>query len=273
MIMSGFVCPVCSGALENRDKSLVCEKNHCFDLSKSGYVNLLMSQKSGNHGDDKLMVHARRDFLDKGYYSALRDKISETVIKFSHNGSVILDAGCGECYYTSHFYEKLQSAGISAAVLAVDISKNALACAKSRAKGIEKAVASIFHLPLAEASCDIIVNVFAPFCGEEFSRVLKKGGIYIQIIPLENHLWELKEAVYDNPYKNEVKEYAIEGFELARCSELHRKINLGSCEDIKNLFMMTPYYYKTSEKDFKKLDQIDSMKVSTEFAVLAFRKL
>ncbi|MBP0977949.1 MAG: methyltransferase, partial [Oscillospiraceae bacterium] len=92
-------------------------------------------------------------------------------------------------------------------------------------------------------------------------------------IPLENHLWELKEAVYDNPYKNEVKEYAIEGFELARCSELHRKINLGSCEDIKNLFMMTPYYYKTSEKDFKKLDQIDSMKVSTEFAVLAFRKL
>jgi hypothetical protein len=37
--------------------------------------------------------------------------------------------------------------------------------------------------------------------------------------------------------------------------------------------MMTPYYYKTSEKDFKKLEAIDSMKVSTEFAVLAFRKL
>ncbi len=271
--MSGFICPVCGLPLEVKEKSYVCEKNHCYDISKSGYVNLLMSQKSGNHGDDKLMVAARRDFLDRGYYNALRDRITDTVKKSASDGSVILDAGCGECFYTSHFYETLESEGIHTEVLAVDISKNALACAKSRSKGIRKAVASIFHLPVADASCDIIVNVFAPFCREEFVRVLKPGGIYIQIIPLENHLWELKETVYDKPYRNEVSEYFIEGFELARCSELRRKVILETCDDVRNLFMMTPYYYRTSEKDFRKLDSCSNMKVSTEFAVLAFRKL
>jgi len=270
--MPGFICPVCGDALELIGKSYKCSSNHCYDISRSGYVNLLLSQKSGNHGDDKLMVNARRDFLDKGYYNALRDKITDTVTKFASDGCTVLDAGCGECYYTSHFTESLKQSGINSEVLAVDISKNALAAAKSRSKDIKKAVASIFHLPVADSSCDIVVNVFAPFCREEFDRVLKKGGVYIQIIPLENHLWELKEAVYDIPYKNEVQKYEIEGFELAKCSEIHKTIKLSSCEDIKNLFMMTPYYYKTSEKDFNKLSSFDSLRVSTEFAVLAFRK-
>lgn len=271
--MSGFVCPVCGSALNTEDRSLKCSSGHCYDISRSGYVNLLMSGKSGNHGDDNTMVHARRDFLDKGYYNALRDRITDTIVKYARDGSVILDAGCGECFYTSHFCEELKNSGISAEVLAIDISKNALACAKNRSREIQKAVASIFHIPAADLSCDIIVNVFAPFCREEFVRVLKPGGIYIQIIPLENHLWELKEIVYDKPYKNEVQEYFIEGFELVKCSEIRRKINLESTDDIKNLFMMTPYYYRTSEKDFNKINTVEKLKLSTEFAVLAFRKI
>ncbi|MBP0961894.1 MAG: methyltransferase domain-containing protein [Oscillospiraceae bacterium] len=270
--MSGFVCPVCGLPLDRTEKSYTCAGNHCYDISKSGYVNLLLSQKGGNHGDDKIMVKARRDFLEKGYYNALRDKITDTVKKYASDGAVILDAGCGECFYTSHFYEELVREGIKAEVLALDISKNALAAAKSRSKGIEKAVASIFHMPVADSSCDIIVNVFAPFCREEFLRVLKPGGIYIQTIPLEEHLFELKEIVYDNPYKNQVEPYRIDGFELAKSSELRRKVVLQTTDDIKALFMMTPYYYRTSEKDFAKLDSVASLKVSTEFAVLAFRK-
>ena len=270
--MSGFVCPVCGLPLEKSEKSYFCAGNHCYDISKSGYVNLLLSQKGGTHGDDKLMVSARRDFLDKGYYNALRDKITGTVKKYASDGSVILDAGCGECFYTSHFYDELMSAGVKAEVLALDISKNALAAAKSRSKGIEKAVASIFHMPVADSSCDIVVNVFAPFCRDEFLRVLKPGGIYIQIIPLEEHLYELKQIVYEKPYKNQVDPYRIDGFELAGSIELRRKVVLETTDDIKSLFMMTPYYYRTSEKDFAKLDSVSSLKVSTEFAVLAFRK-
>ena len=68
--MNVFVCPVCKKELVSNGKSFICENGHCFDISKFGYVNLLMSSKSSakRHGDDRLMVRARRDFLDKGYY-------------------------------------------------------------------------------------------------------------------------------------------------------------------------------------------------------------
>ena len=69
--MVNLRCPVCAGALEKRAGAYLCPKNHSFDIAKSGYVNLLLNSSQGHHGDDKLMVRARRDFLDKGYYLSL----------------------------------------------------------------------------------------------------------------------------------------------------------------------------------------------------------
>ena len=67
-MVTTLCCPVCGGALEKRAGAYRCQKNHSFDIAKSGYVNLLLNSSQGHHGDDKLMVRARRDFLDKGYY-------------------------------------------------------------------------------------------------------------------------------------------------------------------------------------------------------------
>ena len=77
--MSLFICPVCKENLTELEKLYRCENGHCFDKSKFGYVNLLQSQKSSakRHGDDRMMVRARRDFLDKGYFKALADKLCE----------------------------------------------------------------------------------------------------------------------------------------------------------------------------------------------------
>ena len=68
--MNFFICPICKSPFEQKGRSLVCPKNHCFDLSKQGYVNLLRPSKSGSvrHGDDKLMVSARSAFLGAGFY-------------------------------------------------------------------------------------------------------------------------------------------------------------------------------------------------------------
>ena len=66
--MVGLRCPVCAGTLERRAGAYVCSAGHSFDIAKSGYVNLLLNSAQGRHGDDKLMVRARRDFLNKGYY-------------------------------------------------------------------------------------------------------------------------------------------------------------------------------------------------------------
>lgn len=61
-------------------------------------------------------------------------------------------------------------------MLGVDISKDALAAGGKRNRALTLAVASLFELPLADRSCDLVVNLFAPLALEEFRRVLKPGG-------------------------------------------------------------------------------------------------
>ena len=59
--MSKFCCPVCGEKLEISGKSYVCSNGHCFDLAKSGYVNLLLSKQHGKttHGADGVIFWKR----------------------------------------------------------------------------------------------------------------------------------------------------------------------------------------------------------------------
>ena len=61
-----LVCPKCKKELQLNNRTFKCQNNHSFDLSKEGYVNLLLNKVDA--GDNKEMVNARSDFLNKGYY-------------------------------------------------------------------------------------------------------------------------------------------------------------------------------------------------------------
>lgn len=272
--MSGFICPVCKAALVDCGQLYRCENNHCFDKSKFGYVNLLQSQKSSakRHGDDRLMIRSRRDFLDRGYYGFLRDELCRVSQKYLGNAELAADVGCGECYYSSRIFEQMRNAGSEISFFGIDISKDALEFAFKRKCGFPTAVASIFSLPFADLSLDAVLNVFAPESDAEFFRVLKKGGFLIKIIPLENHLIELKKAIYDKPYLNEVPPAETEGFGLVEEVKIRRRIELCSNEDILNLFRMTPYYYKTGIDDQKKIDALDTLGVQAEFGIRIYKK-
>lgn len=93
----------------------MCPAGHTFDIAAKGYVNLLMSNSSGakRHGDDRLMINARRDFLSKGFYEPLREALYEALSAEFPRGGTLLDAGCGECWYTSYFKRRLDEAGLS----------------------------------------------------------------------------------------------------------------------------------------------------------------
>ena len=61
-------CPICNNELKKIDGSYKCSSNHCFDISRGGYVNLLTGSKSSDQtGDNPIMSRARHDFLSKGY--------------------------------------------------------------------------------------------------------------------------------------------------------------------------------------------------------------
>lgn len=273
--MPELKCPVCGGALSLTERTYRCGKGHCYDKAKQNYVNLLMSNRSSakRHGDDRLMVRARTDFLEKGYYLHLRDEICRLAVEFCGKNVDFLDAGCGEGWYTSAVKRALEGAGKSCSALGVDISKEALMAAGRRDKSIAWAVASVNALPVPEASCSLLLNVFAPTDDGEYRRVLKRGGILIKAMPLETHLFGLKKAVYDEPYLNGPADYAPEGFEPVCRSEVRRMLRLESNEDIQNLFMMTPYYYKTGRSDQAKLETLEELETEADFALCVLRRI
>ena len=267
--MSSFVCPVCKTILKSSGSAYSCEKGHSFDISKEGYVNLLMSQQSSlkRHGDDKMMVRARRDFLNKGFYAPLRDSLCEIVNTYVPDGSDIVDVGCGEGYYTNNVF-----ANGRYNVSGIDISKEALKYAAKSVKGASFAVASAFSLPFADNAFDCIINVFAPSAYEEFSRVLKDDGVLIKVIPLEDHLWDLKCAVYKEPYKNKPEIRNEELFRLVCEKKLKYNISLNCNEDIINLFKMTPYYYKTGREEMQKLNEKNQLETVVHFCIEVYEK-
>lgn len=268
--MSCFVCPVCKNSLIEQENKFYCEKNHCFDKAKQGYVNLLMSQQSSQkrHGDDKLMVKSRRDFLSKGYYSVLCDEICNSINKIKNQDCLLVDVGCGEGYYTS----LIKSECNIPRVYGIDISKNALQYAAKADKSIKFAVASAFQLPFNDNCADILLNIFAPCAYPEFRRILKDNGFLVKVVPLSEHLWELKKAIYNNPYKNKPEIKNDELFTLVESKELKYQITLEDKEDIYNLFTMTPYYYKTSKDDTEKLLELKSLTTTVHFSIEIYTK-
>ncbi len=272
--MNFWSCPICGEGLEAKDRSLVCSRNHTYDRARSGYVNLLpvSRKRTKDPGDNSLMVQARKSFLGKDYYKSMCDALCSIVCGFMPEGGVLLDAGSGEGYYTKNVCTALEEEGKAAKVLGVDIAKCAVDAAAKSCKAADFAVGSVFHLPVLSESCDVLMSLFAPYCGEEFMRVLKPYGKMVLVIPGENHLMGLKRAVYNKPYTNSVQEYTLSGFRFLGAEKIHGEIFMDSSEDIQNLFSMTPYYYKTGREEHSRLEALTELRTEIAFQILSYEK-
>lgn len=268
-----FICPKCNEKLNIEEGRAVCKNGHSYDKARGGYFNLLLSQKGGTHGDNKDMVLARRAFLDAGYYAPLARYVASQVAEYTPVGGAVLDAGAGEGYYTDFIECTLRELHGVADVSAFDISKDAVREIGKKNPRISLAVAGSYHMPVADESIDTVVNTFSPLALEETRRVLRQGGHFIMAIPGEMHLFGLKSAIYETPYKNVVADTALSGFELIEDEPLTYKIGLDSPEAIKNLFMMTPYAYRTKPADREKILSLESLKTEVDFRVFVYRKI
>lgn len=270
----GFVCPVCRVLLRQEEKRFVCPAGHMFDRASSGYVNLAMDQSSSakRHGDDKRMIRARGEFLSGGAYRCLSDALVDMSAALLADGDAFLDAGCGEGHYTALLAQKLREEGKHCTLMGVDVSKEALSAAAKRRENLLLAVASVFHMPVADESISLLWNVFAPIAPEEYARVLRRGGHLVRVFPLEEHLMGLKEKIYDTVYPNRPQEPEIEGMEKLTTRYLRESLTLNTSEEIAALFSMTPYYYKTSAADQEKVAQLSSLTTPIAFGISVYRK-
>ncbi len=268
-----LLCPVCALPLLQEENRAVCSQGHSFDRARQGYFNLLMDSSAKGHGDDASMLRARRAFLEAGYYDILADRIASLVSDLFPREGILMDAGCGEGYYTKKAVEQIALSGKKAELYAFDIAKDAV---KMTAGKLEKKgsffVASAYHIPVFNESISLIMSLFSPYSEEEFLRVLTPGGILIRAVALEDHLYSLKEAVYDNPTKNLGKAKVGEGFSVLREERICAEISLERGQDIENLFAMTPYAHKTSPRDLEKLKGLLRLDTKLEFGVIVMQK-
>lgn len=266
--MSILICPVCSNELTAENRIYKCEANHCFDIAKEGYVNLLSAHKSGdNTGDNKEMARSRRDFLEKGFYSPLADAVGECLEKYSCDGDNVLDICCGEGYYTSVLAKKYNRD-----FYGFDLSKNMVRLAGKRKCGAKFFVANIASIPIKSDSVKFAFHLFAPFHSAEFSRIISDDGVVLTAIPGKNHLYGLKEVLYDTPYYNDEKEPDADNLTLIEKVRVKSTITLDSKEDIKALFQMTPYYYHTPSEGMDRLDKLNILTTEIEFILLIYKK-
>ena len=275
-IKNALRCPICSGTMDitdgNGSGTLFCngQKKHCYDLASSGYVNLTSPGQS-NGGDSKGAVRARSEFLDLGHYAPISDKICELLCTHVSDGALVIDAGCGEGYYSV----KVAESGFS--VLGLDLSKFAVEAAAKRARRAAAdnaffAAASVFSIPVSDGSADAVVNVFAPCAEAEYSRVLRVGGRLLVVYAGPDHLHGLKSAIYEQTHRNEERADLPVGMrEIAR-ERLSYDIRVEGNTSIKSLFAMTPYYWKTSQEDVKKLDGLETLETRIDIIFAIYEK-
>ena len=183
-----FACPHCGLALSDNGGSAVCGNNHSFDRAREGYLNLLVGGRlptGTTPGDTAESLAARRRFLATGAYGPVADAIVSAV---GNIDGPVLDVGCGEGWYLSRITTGTRHG--------IDISKKAVQMASRTVTGASFAVASAYRLPVLDAACAVVLSVFAPHPFDEFSRVLRDGGMWVSATPGPHHLREMR-PVYD----------------------------------------------------------------------------
>ena len=274
--MSILICPYCKGPLTASEvRTYICENKHSFDLAKQGYLNLLPvnQKKSKDPGDNQMMITARREFLELGFYDPLIESIKGLVAsKLSFNSQEIIafDAGCGEGYYSQKALNELP--GLSTKIWGTDISKYAVKNAAGKYKSNFYFVSSIYNLPLADASVDLILSVFSPVMEEEFKRILSPQGFAIVVSPAPNHLREIAELIYDNfrPHTTNIQEKMSGSFQHLHRERTTFKIEISSAADLLSLLKMTPYYWSTAAERLENITKKTELSVTCDFNIDIF---
>ncbi len=263
-------CPVCSAHLVKQDRSWRCDQGHSFDCAKEGYVNLLLAnqKRTAEPGDTREMMIHRRAFLEAGAFLPLSKALNQVIQ--SLQPKTLLDCGCGEGYYLQQYLKTINTES-ELTVFGLDISKEAVRMAsKTLREHVNFSVASSFHLPVMDASVDLLLRVFAPGDIAEVQRVLTPEGTFVLVVPGANHLFSLKEALYQTPKVHELPPVP-EGFVCEREVPVGFDLHLEDNESIRHLLAMTPFVWKGDRKAKEALEKLTRFSTRAEFMIRVYR--
>ncbi len=100
----GFICPICKKKLEKMIIHATVKTDIVMTYLRK--VIFICSYPNKMHskipGDNRQMVACRREFLETGLYLPFSNQLNDLVKEAIGNKTqpVVVDAGCGEGYYT-----------------------------------------------------------------------------------------------------------------------------------------------------------------------------
>lgn len=267
--MHKLACPKCHQQLVLDNNTYRCENNHCFDLSKTKYINLLLNPDKACNlpGDNKESLLCRKEHLNQGYYDVILKEVVNYIKQHSHPDMHILDLGCGEGYYTYRIKEELNN---DSTIYGLDISKDGVNMATKYTKDIYWIVGNSKNIPILDHSLDVITALFTVVNSDEIKRCLKEDGYMIHVTANNHHLVEFKELIYDE-VKIKSDEYIRLPFEVLDSYDFKKTIHLRNKEDSLNLLKMTPHYYHIKKERRHVLDTLNDFDVTIDIRITIYK--
>lgn len=267
-LVNVFSCPLCDQGFELRDdRVLVCPAGHAFDVAREGYVNLLPAQdkRSREPGYNRELIAARHEFFTTGGYRQVADDMAGLVLgAVGERSARVLDTGCGEGYYLRVIGEHRPSLDL----VGTDLSRPGVRTASRLHRSAAYAVANSYHLPVPDASVELIISHFSPIPIDEFARVLRPDGWLLVGSPGADHLFSLKSLVYESPRRHSEVTHDLRDvrFERSHRQVTRYELPLPDQQSVTALFAMTPYAYGATDRDPLRASTDDPF--STEVHVL-----
>ena len=106
-----------------------------------------------------------------------------------------------------------------------------------------------------------------------FFRQADEHAAFILLGAGERHLLGLKRALYDEIYENAERADLPEGLTPVEQRTVRDTIEVKGAEQIGHLFSMTPYYWRTSPEDKRKLEGLETLTTEIEFDCRVYRKV
>lgn len=274
---NALACPLDGAALQQNGGSWRCAAGHCFDVASQGYVNLLPVQKkrSLDPGDSKEMVAARRRFLNAGHYQPIAAAVSRAVLADwpASATASCLDAGCGEGYYLRQLAAAANE-DKTLALLGLDISKWAVLSAARQDQRPHWVVGSNANLPVLTGTLDRLLCLFGFPVYSEFARVLKPGGVLLQVDTGPEHLRQLREIIYPSlKPERPVEMTPPAGFSDLASDSLCYTLDLQGSEPIADLLAMTPHLYRASAEGRARAAALTALSLTIDVRLNRFRRL